>query len=207
MVSRLRSLGLLVLLVAPCACTRVWYTHPMREAFEAGHGAPPSERVGAPQSILPDRLQYFVSSRIVLERRLRSRDERVEGGHVSLRRGEWIERLIVRRGTPGVATGWDDRTLRVSFEPGGALEFVRDQALPAALARDREPAGLTGWAAPRETYLLRTDRSEDGIHRLDYRGQRWEVVQGFEGARLEVRRDDRRRWGFERRVVRGRRLD
>ncbi len=179
----------------------------MREAFEAGHGAPPSERAGAPKQTLPDRLQYFVSSRVVLERRLTSRDERVSGGHVSLRRGVWIERLIIRRGTPGIATGWDERSLQVSFETGAALEFVRDEAQPDELARDREPASLTGWAAPRETYVLRTDRGEQGHHELTYRGQRWQVIEGVDSARLEVRRDARRRWGFERRVLRGRRLD
>lgn len=201
----LRSLGLLLLL--SCGCSRVWYTHPMREAFEAGHGAPPSERAGAPKSVLPDRLQYFVSSRIVLERRLTSRDQRVEGGHVSLRKGEWIERIVIRRGTPGIAIGWDERSLQVSFEQGGALAFVRDEALPEALDRDREPASLGGWTAPRETYLLRTDRGEDGSHQLTYRGERWQVIEGVGSARLEVRREARKRWGFDRRVLRGRRLD
>lgn len=178
----------------------------MREAFEAGHGAPPSERAGAPKSTLPDRLQYFVSNRIVLERRLTSRDERVSGGRISLRRGVWIERLIIRRGTPGVATGWNERALEVSFESGAAFEFVREEALPKDLAQDREPASLAGWKSPRETYVLRTDRGENG-HELTYRGQRWQVMEGVASARLEVRREAKRRWGLERRVLRGRRLD
>jgi hypothetical protein len=205
MALHIRSLGLLVVLLAGCG--RVLYTHPMREAFEAGHGAPPSERAGAPKQTLPDRLQYFVSNRIVLERRLTSRDEHVEGGRVSLRRGVWVERLIVRRGTPGVATGWSPRTLQISFESGGALEFVRDQALQRELELDREPADLDDWPAPRETYKLQVDRTQHGTYELVYRGQRWEVVEGVESARLEVRRDARKRWGFDRHVLRGRRLD
>jgi len=198
---------LLGCVLVPSGCARVMYTHPMREAFEAGHGAPPSERAGAPQQVLPDRLQYFVSNRIVLERRLHSRDERVEGGRVQLRRGEWIERLIIRRGTPGIATAWGERSIQVSFERGGALGFARDPELPPTLERDREPAGLGGWPAPREAYELQVREAENGASELDYRGQRWRVIDGAGSARLEVRRLAKSRWGFERRVVPGRRID
>ncbi len=181
---------------------RIWYTQPLRDAFEGGHGGPPAERGG--RAVTPADLQYFISSRLVLERRIHSHRERVAGGRVFQRRGEWIERIVIRRGTPGVADRWGAGWVAVSFESGASLVFEVDPTKP--LDADREPANLVGEQPPSETYRLRTSRDSRGDAHVLYRGYDYVIANASAGVRLEIRRHSQRDWSWRRRVLPGRRL-
>lgn len=140
----------------------------------------------------PDELQYFVSERLVLQREATSRDGAVAQGHIKVRRGRFIEQVIVRRKTPGVAVDWGDDWVAVSFEADSAVVFGLDD---------------TQGVADGNIYHLRTRRDpQGGPATVTMRGQQYEIRSGH-NARLMVRRDSRTKRSRRRRVMRGRTLE
>lgn len=228
-------------------CVRsVWFTQPMREAYEIGvvsspmggdalasaeleatedpaqdptdspgdsptdslAGATPTDGVDplpaadepAPASIAPqeqparspDQLQYFVSERLVLQRAVTSRDGAVAQGRIKVRRGRFVEQVVIPRKTPGVAVDWGDDWVAVSFEADSAIVFGLDDA---------------NGAVDTDVYHLRTRRDpQGGPLTVSMRGEQYEVRHGHH-ARLMVRRDSRTKRSRRRRVMRGRTLE
>lgn len=220
-------------------CVRsVWFTQPMREAYEIGvvsspmggdalasaeleatedpaqdpsdtpAGATPADGVdplpasdeSAPASIAPqeqparspEQLQYFVSERLVLQRAVTSRDGAVAQGRIKVRRGRFVEQVVVPRKTPGVAVDWGDDWVAVSFEADSAIVFGLDDERGAIDS---------------DVYHLRTRRDpQGGPSTVSMRGEQYEVRHGHH-ARLMVRRDSRTKRSRRRRVMRGRTLE
>lgn len=154
---------------------------------------PPDEI--APQELparSPDQLQYFVSERLVLQREATSRDGAVAQGRLKVRRGRFVEQVVVRRRTPGIAVDWGDDWVAVSFEADSAIVFGLDD---------------TQGAIDSDVYHLRARRDpEGGPTTVTMRGEQYEVRSGH-GARLMVRRDSRTKRERRRRVMRGRTLE
>jgi hypothetical protein len=196
---------------AGCA-QRVYLSQPMRETFELGIVDPAAAADGegglarAP-SRSPADLQYFTSGRIVLEREVQSRSETVADGRIFVRGGRLIERVIVRRGTPGVAVDWGPNFIAVSFAEGTRLVFELTHAADLEAAGvDRVPDGYLGERRPSTSYRLRTGSGPDGEATVPFEGHTYELVSA-DVPRLRVLRSawtsDRR----ARRVLRGRRVD
>lgn len=189
-----------MLLAIMCSgCTRrVWFTQPMREAYTLGlaadHGesAVPKDTKAALEEITgsPAELQYFVSDRLVLQREVTSRDDSVTQGRIRVRKGRFIERVVVRRGTPGVATTWGDDWVEISFEEGSALRF---------------DLGATQHGEASDIYSLHTADAE-GPPKVRLGEQEYEVHRGAT-ARLRVRKNDRTKKKKRRHVLRGRKID
>lgn len=186
----------LVLLVAASGCTRrVYFTAPLRDAFEAGLESGPPRHPGSS-------LQYFVSDRIVLEREVVSRADRISSGRIAVRRGRMVERVIIRRGTPGIAEAWGEDAVTVSFEQGSNLVFERVPPPEEAIGKRSFAASF---GVPNDAYRLRVSAESPGRHVAAFRGQPWEVTSG-EAAGLMVRRQSTTRHRYRHRVLRGRRL-
>jgi hypothetical protein len=194
-------------------CThRVWFTQPIREAFELGvHEADPEGEAGmgnATSTHSPGELQYFLSERIVLEREVTSRHDELARGRVIARRGRWVERVIVHRGTPGIAVDWGPDWVAISFEKGTRLHF--DLVENGAANRpgvDREPAGLFGEDLPSSYYQLRTIEDDAIGSAVEFDGKRYAPTLGSGAARLKIRRLSWTESHRSRRVLRGRRVD
>ncbi len=141
----------------------------------------------------PDQLQYFVSERLVLQREATSRDGAVMQGKIKVRRGRFVEQVVVPRKTPGIAVDWGEDWVAISFEADSALVFAID-------GRDGTPKGS-------DVYHLRIrPDAEGGPTTVSLRGQAYQVRQGH-NARLMVRRDTKTKRSRRRRIMRGRTIE
>jgi hypothetical protein len=197
--------------VTVSGCTRrVLLTQPLRERFELGIASPEpgaEAALGGPATRNPAELQYFLSQRIVLEREASSRHDKLAHGRIVVRNGRLVERVIIRRGTPGVAVDWGPDWIAVSFEAGSRLVFdlVEDQGMLAP-AEDHAPAGPDEQKVPRTSYRLRTTGAPDGPARVSFDGATYEAVLGASEARLLVPRNAWTSHRLHRRVLSGRRI-
>lgn len=205
---RLRSIALLLVMVASSGCARrIWFTQPLREGFELG--VVPSDDAGEADLAVPGRapseLQYFVSGRITLEREVTSDQRGIENGRVVVRRGRSVHRVVIRRGTPGIAVGWGPDWVAVSFEKGTQLIFDLVQRGEDDVGKDRAPASFGGVKMPSTYYRLRT--TDDGNGRWVTLGETlYEAVDGSTKARLKVKRRAWTQHHRSRRIMRGRRI-
>ena len=174
-----------VLLLSAGCTRRVYFSQSIRDGLEGGAGAP---QVGAKSE---DSLQYFAAHRIVIERDAKSRDENISGGRIIVRRGRLIEQVVIRRGTPGIATEWGDDWIAVSFEEGTSLVFERAEG-------DRSGAVL---------YRLRAKDGPLGTKVIDFNNLGWVLASPHYNATLQVKRNAAGTRKKRRRVLKGRRLD
>lgn len=204
--------GITVLAISGCT-HRVWFTQPIRESFELGmHEADPAGEAGLgkdPSGHTPGQLQYFLSERIVLEREATSRHDALAHGRVIARHGRYIERVIVHRGTPGVAVDWGPDWVAISFEKGTRLVFdLVETASANQPGVDRAPAGLLGEELPSSYYQIRTvDDPDNGRKAVEFDGKLYEPAVETAAARLKIRRFSRTQNHRTRRVLRGRRVN
>jgi hypothetical protein len=96
---------------AGCAHQRIAFTHPIRTYYGLGN-----EEL--------KNLQFYVSGDITLQREFRSEEGEISKSHkLVMKEGGLVEQVLIRAGTPGVATEVGDTFLAVSFEPGSSLMF------------------------------------------------------------------------------------
>src|SRR5512134_2415162 len=151
------------LLAAPlaasgCASNRVAFTQPLRVQYDLS-----AEEL--------KNLQYYLSSDVTLQRGFRSEEGEVSGSHRLVRKeGGLVEQVIVRAGTPGIATEVGETSLAVSFEPGASLFFGTPPS-------DRDPD---------RKYKLSAKRWEDDYGELEYNGKTFYAVDGSGRAFLTV---------------------
>lgn len=170
------------LLLSSVGCTRrIYFSQSVRDGLEGGAGVADSESA----------LQYFAAHRIVLEREAKSRNERINGGRIIVRRGRIIEQVVIRRGTPGIATEWGEDWLSVSFEEGTSLVFTKAVA-------NRHGTVL---------YRLRTKEGPLGAPVVDFNGRGWVLASPGFDATLQIKRNAAGTRKKSRKVLRGRRLD
>jgi hypothetical protein len=82
------------------------------------------------------RLQFYVSSPILLTRELASEEKGVSSGHrFRIAKGRRIEEVFIDSNTPGVVVGMREQSFLVSFEP--AVEG-KDVALAFSLSQERQ---------------------------------------------------------------------
>ncbi len=189
-VKRWLAVGLVLLSVG---CTRrVYFSQSIRDGLEGDAGAPPTED-GKPPASTPtpeNALQYFAAHRIVLERDAKSRDENVSGGRIIVRRGRLIEQVVIRRGTPGIATQWGENWVAVSFEEGTQLVFEQAQA-------DRSGTVL---------YRLQAEEGPLGALVVKFNNLGWTLASPHYNATLQVKRNAAGTRKKRRRVLRGRKI-
>jgi hypothetical protein len=146
------------LAVSGCASQRVAFTQHLRTQYDLTGGE-------------LKKLQYYISSDITLQRGFRSEEGEVSGGHTLVRKeGGLVEQVIVRAGTPGIATEVGETSLAVSFEPGTSLFFGSPPS-------DRDPD---------RKYKLSAKRWEEQYGELVYGGKTYYAVEGSGQAFLEV---------------------
>lgn len=174
---------LVVLALSTSGCTRrIYFSQSIRDGLQGGGDIEAAESEAS--------LQYFSAHRIVLERNAKSRAESINGGRIFVRRGRLIEQVVVRRGTPGIATEWGEDWIAVSFEEGTSLLFER----------------ATSEASGSALYRLRQTESEQGTSEVRFNGLGWTLVSPHYNATLQVKRNAAGKRKKRRRVLGGRRL-
>lgn len=151
------------LLAAPlaasgCASNRVAFTQPLRVQYDLS-----AEEL--------KNLQYYLAGDVTLQRGFRSEEGEVSKDHALVRKeGGVVEQVIIRSGTPGVATDIGETSLTVSFEAGASLVFGSPPS-------DRDP---------QRKYRLTAERWGDRYGELVYGGRTFYAVDDSGEAFLEV---------------------
>lgn len=157
---RIRTAAILVasFAMAGCATRHVAFTRGIRTYYEL-------------ESDNLKNLQYYVSGDVTLERAFVREEGEVSRGHTLVaKESGLVEQVIIRAGTPGVATEVGDTYLAVSFEPGASLVF-------GSPAFDRDPD---------RAYKLLAERWTDTYGEIDYGGKTFYAVDGSRAAHLVV---------------------
>lgn len=151
------------LLAAPlaasgCASNRVAFTQPLRVQYDLS-----AEEL--------KNLQYYLAGDVTLQRGFRSEEGEVSKGHALVRKeGGVVEQVIIRSGTPGIATDIGETSLTVSFEAGASLVFGSPPS-------DQDP---------QRKYRLTAERWGDRYGELVYGGRTFYAVDESGEAFLEV---------------------
>jgi hypothetical protein len=162
-IDALKSCALLALVagslfVAGCAPQRVAFTQGVRTHHNLG-----GEEL--------KNLQYFVSSDITLQRDFRREEGEISKSHkLVTKEGGLFEEVLIRAGTPGIATEVGETSLAVSFEPGSSLIF-------GSPPTDRDPE---------RKYKLSAKGWTDYYGEIVYDGKIFYAVEGSGQAYLEV---------------------
>ena len=144
--------------LAGCAPQRVAFTQGLRTQYNLG-----SEDL--------KNLQYYVSSDITLQRDFRQEEREISTGHkLVTKEGGLVEEVLIRAGTPGIATEVGETSLAVSFEPGSSLMF-------GSPPTDQDPE---------RKYKLSAKRWTDYYGETVYDGKIFYAVEGSGQAYLEV---------------------
>ena len=141
-----------------CATHRVAFTQGIRAQYDLGNEDLKN-------------LQYYVSSDITLQREFRREEGEVSATHkLVAKESGLVDQVIVRAGTPGIATEVDNTFVAVSFEPGVSLMFGSPP---------------TDWDHERR-YKLVARRWTPAYGELEYGGKIYHAVEGSRAAYLEV---------------------
>lgn len=142
-----------------CAAHKVAFTQGIRTQYDLGNEDLKN-------------LQYYVSSDITLQREFRREEGEVSQTHrLVAKESGLVDQVVIRAGTPGIATEVEQAYLAVSFEPGVSLMFGSPP---------------TDWD-PERKYKLVAKRWTATYGEIDYDGKIFHAVEGSRAAYLEVR--------------------
>ena len=134
------------------------------------------------------RLQFYVSDPIFLHQSISSGQTEVVRGKLLTKAGQFIEEVIVNRGTPGVAVDVEDQLVRVSFEEKTSIGFVNGVALD-----------------PDKYYLL-LEKDDAGKEAVKFAGSWYGTRENSTLAHLLIAKGDLSDVVSKRRVLPGRRI-
>lgn len=126
------------------------------------------------------RIQYYTSGPIVLERVVQKQQATpTEQNRLQIAQAELVRRVNIPEGTPGVAVGFTNDMLEISFEPGKSLFFG------SSPAKRKEVGGL---------YCLLARDWTDRRGTLTYGGETFRTRPGAGGVYLTIDIEEGRRF-------------
>ena len=126
------------------------------------------------------RIQYYTSGPIVLERVVQKQVAApTERNRLQIAQAELVRRVNIPEGTPGVAVGFTNDMLEISFEPGKSLFFG------SSPAKRKEVGGL---------YCLLARDWTDRRGTLSYGGETYRTRPGAGGVHLLIDVEEGRRF-------------
>lgn len=182
--------GLTTLLLQACAnqqtyADRVAYTDGLQYEFRLGSDG---QRY----------LQYYTSHNIRLLRAVTEGEKGISQGRLISQNGQWLQEIVIPRGTPGIAVGSGSDWLAVSFAPGTYLYFVNRPQERDWLWSD-DPTG-------EGRYYLYAPYWRDGYGSVQVGSHRYQAVDDSLKAHLLVDRQSNFAAQQDKRVLHGRRL-
>jgi hypothetical protein len=163
----------LMITVSSCASKKtILFTQSIREKVES-------------YDLAIEDIQFYNSHKIVLERNLSYEDTKVASGKISFENGQYVERIIIKKRTPGVCESFDDNAIDVSFEQGEnrQLKFVLN---------------------PKQRYQVSALEWENKFGRISYDTTNYFILPGGEKAMLKVKKEDIFKFDKQERVAPGR---
>lgn len=170
--NKLLIFSVLTLLLSCSSSKTLYFSHQLRE------------NVAASDIDLQD-IQFYNSQKIVIERQITSEETKVASGKIRFENGQFIERIIIKKNTPGICESFNESVVEVAFEQGDnrALKFVRN-------ARDKYQISALEW--------------EGKFGRISYDTTFFFIVPGSEKALLKVKKEDITKFNKQERVAPGR---
>lgn len=171
-IHKILLLSVLFLVVSCSSKKTLYFTHQLRET------------VAASDIDLKD-IQFYNSQKIVIERQITSEETKVASGKIRFENGQFIERIIIKKNTPGICESFNEAVVEVAFEQGEnrALKFVRNA---------------------REKYQISALEWEGKFGRISYDTTFFFIVPGSEKAMLKIKKEDITRFNKQERVASGR---
>ena len=101
-----------LMLLSSCSKT-IYFTRDMRQNLSKNY-------------LSIDKIQFYNSKKIILRRNLSYADTKVARGKINFENGQYVEKIIIPKKTPGVAVGEGTNYINVAFEDGNNrfLKFV-----------------------------------------------------------------------------------
>jgi len=86
-----------------------------------------------------DKIQFYNSKKIILRRNLSYADTKVARGEIKLINGQYVEKIIIPKNTPGVAVSEGGNSISIAFENGPYrfLKFVLDNKNEYQISADK----------------------------------------------------------------------
>lgn len=138
------------------------------------------------------RIQFYLSSDLVLRRQLGDTNVRIVSGEIKVRDGRRVEEIFIRQGTPGVFLfSPKDNRMAVSFEDGKNDRFLMFGPNPKQGNR---------------YMLLGSEWGPRGMGKVTYDGQEYEVEGSAQLASLLVNMKRARKVEVSSRVAGGRKI-
>ena len=129
-------------------------------------------------------IQFYNSKKIILERNLSYEEAKVASGKIRFEKGQYLERILIKKETPGICLETDASSLNISFESGQnrVLTFVRN---------------------PGNYYQLSAEKWEKKYGKIPYDTATYFIYPGGEKAFLSVKKEDIFRFKKHERVASG----
>ncbi|MBN4051878.1 hypothetical protein JYT53_00085 [Cytophagaceae bacterium AH-315-L13] len=93
-----------------CSC-KVEFTNTLRTQIES-------------RGLEISKIQFYNSKEIILERELSSKEAQITSGEIILEQGKIIERIIIKKETPGICDSLFSEGLRIRFEQGNKTYLI-----------------------------------------------------------------------------------
>lgn len=165
-----------ITLFCSCAAHKSYFTSDVRTRLERNH-------------IAPEKLQFYIDRNVELRREVASRDAHVTDGKIRLVNGKYVNIIKLKKGTPGVCTGFYTAAINVSFENGAG------QYLPFAVPNYNN------------VYTIFTQPWINGTGKVMYEGNSYFVQPSGMDARLLIDKSVLDKFEVKSRTMHGRRVE
>jgi hypothetical protein len=164
--------------IVSCSSSKILFTQSLREEYDFT------------QDEIKN-LQYYVSSTITLQRKLTTGERQITQNHqLRVKKGKYIEEVIVEPRTPGICTDVGDDWLSISFEEGSFLDF-------GAVVNDVLTSG---------PYNIYAESWNGDIGTLDFNGKQFQAIKNSQNSSLMIDKESLSEVVQKRKVLPGRRL-
>jgi hypothetical protein len=170
------ALGTIILL-SSCAAHKSYFTSDVRLRLERNH-------------ISTEKLQFYIDRNVELRREVSSRDAKVTDGKIKLVNGKYINIVKLKKGTPGVCTGFYTNSLNVSFE-NGAGQYL--------------PFGVPEYGT-NNIYQIMAQNWINGTGKVMYEGNTYFIQPGGVEARLLIDKSIIDKFDVKSRTMHGRKV-
>jgi hypothetical protein len=134
-------------LMASCSKT-IYFTQDMRQNLTKNY-------------LSIDKIQFYNSKKIVLRRNLSYAETKVARGKINFENGQYVEKIIIPKKTPGVAVGEGKDYINVAFEDGPHrfLKFVLNDKNEFQLSAEKWVQGYGKIKYDTLTYYIEPESS------------------------------------------------
>ncbi len=122
------------------------------------------------KSVTLSKIQFYVDKDIVLERDVKTGEAEVNSGKVTIENGKTVNKIVLKRNTPGVCSNARSNGLDISFEAGDGKSVVFSEVANAK---------------PGDPYQISAEKWIKDLGQVTYDGNKYYIVEGSD-ARLLI---------------------